>query len=84
MPRIRAPSHRNKRIDFIQPGELQQNAYVERYNRLVLYDWLADYLFKRSMKFRISATRCFWTYDEDRPNMELGGIAQKQKLALLV
>ena len=33
------------RIDFIQPGQPQQNAYVERYNRTVRYDWLAHHLF---------------------------------------
>lgn len=36
---------RGIRIDFIQPGNPQQNAYVERYNRTVRYDWLAHHLF---------------------------------------
>jgi transposase InsO family protein len=30
-------------IAFIQPGQAQQNAYVERYNRTVRYDWLAHH-----------------------------------------
>jgi putative transposase len=34
------------RIDFIQLGNPQQNAYVERYNRTVRYDWLAHHLFE--------------------------------------
>ena len=33
------------RLDYIQPGKLQQNAYIERYNRTVRYDWLNQYLF---------------------------------------
>jgi putative transposase len=37
---------RGIRIDFIQPGQFQQNAYVERYNRTVRYDWLAHHLFE--------------------------------------
>ncbi|WP_454776786.1 hypothetical protein [Janthinobacterium tructae] len=28
------------------------------------------------------ATRWLWTYNHDRPNMALGGITPKQKLAL--
>ena len=35
-------------IAFIQPGNPQQNAYVERYNRTVRYDWLAHHLFAAS------------------------------------
>ena len=34
------------RIDFTQPNQPQQNAYVERYKRRVRYDWLAHYLFE--------------------------------------
>jgi putative transposase len=37
---------RGIRIDFIQSGQPQQNAYVERYNRTVRYDWLAHHLFE--------------------------------------
>jgi len=32
-------------IAFIPPGQSQHNAYVERYNRPVRYDWLAHHLF---------------------------------------
>jgi len=32
-------------LDYIQPGKPQQNAYIERYNRTVRYDWLAQHLF---------------------------------------
>jgi len=34
------------RLDYTQPGKPQQNAYVERFNRTVRYDWLAQYLFE--------------------------------------
>jgi len=37
---------RGIRLDFIQPGNPQQNAYVERYNRTVRYDWLGHCLFE--------------------------------------
>jgi len=34
------------RLEFIRPGNPQQNAYVEHYNRTVRYDWLGHYLFE--------------------------------------
>jgi putative transposase len=72
----------NIRIDFIQPGQPQQNAYVERYNRTVRYDWLAHHLFETLDEIQQFATRWLWTYNHDRPHMALGGITPKQKLAL--
>ena len=70
------------RIDHIQPGKPQQNAYVERYNRTVRYDWLSQYLFDSIEDVQESATNWLWTYNHDRPHMGLGGITPKQKLAL--
>lgn len=75
-------AQRGIRIDFIQPGQPQQNAYVERYNRTVRYDWLAHHLFETLQEIQEFATNWLWTYNHDRPNMALGGITPKQKLAL--
>ncbi|MEN3113644.1 integrase core domain-containing protein, partial [Uliginosibacterium paludis] len=69
------------RIEHIQPGKPQQNAYVERYNRTVRYDWLGQHLFESVEQVQEYATRWLWTYNHERPNMALGGITPKQKLA---
>ena len=69
-------------LDFIQPGNPQQNAYVERYNRTVRYDWLAQYIFKSIDQVQKHATQWLWTYNNERPNMAIGGITPIQKLAL--
>lgn len=71
------------RLDFIQPGNPQQNAYIERYNRTVRYDWLSHYLFESIGEVQDYATRWMWTYNHERPHMALGGINPKQKLAFL-
>jgi putative transposase len=62
------------RLEYIQPGKPQQNAYVERYNRTVRYDWLGQYLFESIAEVQNFATRWLWTYNHERPNMALGGI----------
>lgn len=69
-------------LEFIQPGKPQQNAYIERYNRTVRYDWLAQYAFDSIDEVQNFATKWLWTYNHERPNMALGGITPKQKLAL--
>lgn len=66
------------RLEHIQPGNPQQNAYVERYNRTVL----GHYLFESITEVQEHTTRWIWTYNHERPNMALGGITSKQKLAL--
>ena len=69
-------------LKYIQPGNPQQNAYVERYNRTVRYDRLNQYLFDSISTVQDFATRWLWTYNNERPNMALGGITPRQKLAL--
>lgn len=70
------------RLDFIEPGKPQQNAYIERYNRTVRYDWLAQTLFDSIEEVQQSGTRWLWTYNNERPNMAIGGITPIQKLAM--
>lgn len=74
---------RGIRLEYIQPGKPQQNAYIERYNRTVRYDWLAQYLFESIEQVQEFATRWLWTYNNERPNMAIGGITPKQKLAMV-
>jgi len=69
-------------LQYIQSGKPQQNAYIERYNRTVRYDWLNQYLFDSIASVQDYATRWLWTYNNGRPNMALGGITPKQKLEL--
>ena len=71
------------RIEHIQPGKPQQNAYIERYNRTVRYDWLAQCLFYSIDEVQELATKWLWSYNHERPNMAIGGITPKQKLALV-
>lgn len=70
------------RIEHIQPGKPQQNAYVERYNRTVRCAWLARTLFDSIEQVQDKATGWLWKYNHERPNMALGGITPMQKLAL--
>jgi len=65
---------------FIQPGNPQQNAYVERYNRTVRYDWLNQHIFASIEAAQLSATQWLWAYNNERPNMVIGGITPAQKL----
>jgi putative transposase len=80
-------------IQHIQPGQPQQNAYIERYNRTVRYEWLDQYIIESIEPYggckqsptgqweaQDYATQWLWTYNNDRPNVGIGGIAPAQKL----
>ena len=69
-------------LTFIQPGKPQQNAYIERYNKTVRYDWLAHYLFESVADVQEYATKWLWSYNHERPNMAIGGVPPKQKLPI--
>lgn len=64
---------------YIQPGNPQQNAYIERYNRTVRYDWLHQNLFDNIAEVQEQATKWLWSYNNTRPNMGIGGIPPKFK-----
>jgi len=64
--------NRGIELQYIQPGKPQQNAYVERYNRTVRYDWLGQYLFDTLNEIQDFATRWLWHYNHERPNISLG------------
>lgn len=69
---------------FKKPGNPQQNAYVERYNRTVRYDWLSQHLLECIEDVQDQGTRWLWHYNHERPKMGLGGITPVQKRALAV
>lgn len=69
-------------IAYIQPGNPQQNAYVERFNRTVRYDWLNQDIFYDIEEVQEKATKWLWHYNNERPNMALGGITPMQKLEM--
>ncbi len=52
----------NIMLRFIQPGKPQQNAYIERYNRTVRYDWLGQHLFTSLDELQKYATEWQWFY----------------------
>ena len=70
------------RLEHIQPGNPQQNAYVERFNRTVRYEWLSQYYWRDLAQVQDFATQWMWSYNHDRPNMALGGFTPKQRLAM--
>jgi putative transposase len=63
----------------VQP---QRNAYVERFNRTVRYEWLSQYHWENLEHVQSFATEWMWTYNHGRPNMALGGITPRQRLAI--
>ncbi len=70
------------RLDYIQPGNPQQHAYVERFNRTVRYEWLSQYLWEDLAEVQLFATHWMQDYNHGRPHMALGGITPKQRLAM--
>lgn len=75
-----AQNHRIQ-LQYIQPGKPQQNAYVERFNRTVRHEWLDQHLFESIAHAQDTATQWLWRYNNERPNMALGGITPMQKLS---
>ena len=73
-------NQRDIRIQYIQPGNPQQNAYIERFNRTVRHEWLNQDIFYNIKEVQDQSTKWLWTYNNDRPNMAIGGITPIMKL----
>ena len=69
-------------IQHIQPVQPQQNVYVERYNWTVRYKWLGQYVIESIEEAQDQALKWLWPYNNDRPNMGIGGITLAMKLLL--
>ena len=67
-------------IQHIQPGQPQQNAYVECCNRTVRHEWLDQYIIESIEEAQDQATQRLWTYNNDRPNRGICGITPAMKL----
>ena len=48
--------------------------------RIVSYDWLNQYLFESLEEIQNFATAWLWSYNNERPNMGIGGITPAMKL----
>lgn len=69
-------------ILYIQPGQPQQNDYIERYNRTVRHEWLDQYIIEAIEEAQDFVTDWLRTYNNERPNMGIGGITPAQKLKM--
>ena len=61
---------------------LRPSAYIERYNRTVRHEWLDQHIIESIEEAQDFATQWLWTYNNDRPNMGIGGITPAQKLKM--
>jgi putative transposase len=69
-------------IQHIQPGKPQQNAYVERFNRTVRYEWLSQYYWQSIDEVQMYATQKMYKFNHQHLKMALGGITPKQRLVM--
>ncbi|WP_143222527.1 IS3 family transposase [Acinetobacter terrae] len=65
---VRWATEQGIRIEYIQPGKPQQNAYIERYNRTIRYSWLSKHLFDTLDEVQDYATNWLWHYNHERPH----------------
>ena len=71
---------RGVRLDYMQPGKPQRNAYVERFNRTVRYELLSQNHWSIVDEVQEHATQWSYFYNHHRPHMALGGLTPKQHL----
>ena len=59
---------------YIQPGKLDQTAFIERYNRTYRTEVLNAYVFESLDQVREISTEWLQSYNEERPHESLAGL----------
>jgi putative transposase len=65
-------------MHYIQPGQPNQNAYVERFNRTYREEFLSLYLFRNLNEVREGTHRWRIDYNERRPHDALGDLTPEE------
>jgi putative transposase len=71
-------------LNYIEPGEHNQNAYIERFNRTFRTEVLDAYLSNSIEQVQAIADDWLTQYNEYRPHDALGGVLPKQFMPRLI
>ena len=71
------------KLNYIEPGEPNQNAYIERFNRTYRHGVLDAYVFHTIEQVQHITEDWLIVYNEQRPHDALGGLPPKQFLPRL-
>lgn len=72
------------RIQYIQPGEPNQNAYIERFNRTYREELLNLFLFRNIAEVREATYWWMIEYNEQRPHDSLGDLTPAECMSRIV
>jgi putative transposase len=61
-------------LRYIEPGKLDQNAFIERFNRTYREEVLDAYLFEGRDEVQSMSDEWMTEYNQERPHDALGGV----------
>ena len=71
-------------VPALDPGTvvILDNLSTHKSPRTVRHEWLDQNIFETIEEIQDQATKWLWTYNNDRPNMAIGGITPAMKLKM--